>query len=86
MAEHRKLTRTKKIKLKYRIEDSSHSNNKTDEENIEIREHRNSTLEEEFRTISQIKVVGPRNPTIINSNVDKLNILPYQRRIKAYIT
>ncbi|MBW0551551.1 hypothetical protein O181_091266 [Austropuccinia psidii MF-1] len=74
------------------IEDSSYSNNETNEENIEIREHRNSTpernstSEEEFRTISQIKVVGPRHPAIINFNINKLNILPYQQRIKAYIT
>ncbi|MBW0539804.1 hypothetical protein O181_079519 [Austropuccinia psidii MF-1] len=73
------------------IENPGHRNNETNEENI-IREDENitpereNTPEEEFRTISRIKVVGPRHPTIINSNVDKLNILPYQRRIKAYIT
>ncbi|MBW0564283.1 hypothetical protein O181_103998 [Austropuccinia psidii MF-1] len=47
---------------------------------------RNSSSEEEFRTISRIKVVGARHPTIIKSNIDKLNILPYQQRIKTYIT
>ncbi|MBW0580515.1 hypothetical protein O181_120230, partial [Austropuccinia psidii MF-1] len=74
------------------VEDSNYGNNEPNKENTEIREVRNSTpernslLEVEFRTTSRIKVVGPRHPTIINSNVDKLNILPYQRRIKTYIT
>ncbi|MBW0592889.1 hypothetical protein O181_132604, partial [Austropuccinia psidii MF-1] len=28
----------------------------------------------------RIKVIGPRNPTLINSKIDKENILPYSRR------
>ncbi|MBW0548516.1 hypothetical protein O181_088231 [Austropuccinia psidii MF-1] len=88
----RKLIRShNKIEINSRIEAFHHRNNETDDANIQKREYRNSTPEKnftpdkEFRTTSQIKIVGPRHPTIIDLNVDKLNILPYQRRIKAYI-
>ncbi|MBW0535432.1 hypothetical protein O181_075147 [Austropuccinia psidii MF-1] len=34
----------------------------------------------------QIRIVGPRHPTLINSAVDNLNILPYKRRTTALLT
>ncbi|MBW0542621.1 hypothetical protein O181_082336 [Austropuccinia psidii MF-1] len=34
----------------------------------------------------RIKVIGPRNPTLISSNIDKANILPYSRRLSPHLT
>ncbi|MBW0487820.1 hypothetical protein O181_027535 [Austropuccinia psidii MF-1] len=42
-------------------------------------------LIDDDRTASCIKVVRLRNPTIMNSNVDELNILTSQHRNKAFI-
>ncbi|MBW0508535.1 hypothetical protein O181_048250 [Austropuccinia psidii MF-1] len=36
--------------------------------------------------ITRIRVIGPRHPTIITSNVDPLHILPYKRRAVAYLS
>ncbi|MBW0582987.1 hypothetical protein O181_122702, partial [Austropuccinia psidii MF-1] len=33
-----------------------------------------------------LKVIGPRHPTLITSNVDSIHILPYSRRVKTFIT
>ncbi|MBW0465596.1 hypothetical protein O181_005311 [Austropuccinia psidii MF-1] len=33
-----------------------------------------------------LKVLGPRHPTLITSNVDSIHILPYLRRAKTFIT
>ncbi|MBW0494125.1 hypothetical protein O181_033840 [Austropuccinia psidii MF-1] len=33
-----------------------------------------------------IKIIGPRHPTLITSNIDPTNILPYARRIEAHLT
>ncbi|MBW0536234.1 hypothetical protein O181_075949 [Austropuccinia psidii MF-1] len=77
----RPLEITNNVKPNTMAEDSNYSYNNPNEEIREVRNstpERNSSLEEEIRTTSRIKVVGPRHPTIINSNVDKLNILPYQ--------
>ncbi|MBW0463019.1 hypothetical protein O181_002734 [Austropuccinia psidii MF-1] len=37
-------------------------------------------------TMLCIKIIGPRHPTIINSNINTANILPYQQIIQAYVT
>ncbi|MBW0488376.1 hypothetical protein O181_028091 [Austropuccinia psidii MF-1] len=34
----------------------------------------------------RVKVVGPRHPTLITSNVDSIHILPYSQRAKALLT
>ncbi|MBW0487958.1 hypothetical protein O181_027673 [Austropuccinia psidii MF-1] len=34
----------------------------------------------------KIKVIGPRNPKIITSNIDSTNIVPYSWRPQALIT
>ncbi|MBW0461525.1 hypothetical protein O181_001240 [Austropuccinia psidii MF-1] len=37
-------------------------------------------------TPARIKVIGPRHPTLISSDIDNLNILPYTRRADALLT
>ncbi|MBW0500846.1 hypothetical protein O181_040561 [Austropuccinia psidii MF-1] len=37
-------------------------------------------------TQSKIRVIGPRHPTLITSEIDNLNILPYSRRANALVT
>ncbi|MBW0516534.1 hypothetical protein O181_056249 [Austropuccinia psidii MF-1] len=34
----------------------------------------------------QIKIIGPRHPTIISSQINDINILPYKRRTNALLT
>ncbi|MBW0519526.1 hypothetical protein O181_059241 [Austropuccinia psidii MF-1] len=34
----------------------------------------------------RLKVIGPRHPTLITSNVDPLHIIPYRRRPRSYFT
>ncbi|MBW0499248.1 hypothetical protein O181_038963 [Austropuccinia psidii MF-1] len=35
---------------------------------------------------TRIRVIGPRHPTLVNSNIDNLNILPYSRRANILLT
>ncbi|MBW0552157.1 hypothetical protein O181_091872 [Austropuccinia psidii MF-1] len=34
----------------------------------------------------RIRVIGPRHPTLVNSNIDNLNILPYSQRANILLT
>ncbi|MBW0549089.1 hypothetical protein O181_088804 [Austropuccinia psidii MF-1] len=55
----------------------------SDEENVD------PTLENESEAPpprKRIKVIGPRHPTLINSNISQENILPYARRSAAHLT
>ncbi|MBW0468571.1 hypothetical protein O181_008286 [Austropuccinia psidii MF-1] len=36
-------------------------------------------------TTSRIKVIGPEHPTLVSSDIDNLNILPYPRRADALL-
>ncbi|MBW0560837.1 hypothetical protein O181_100552, partial [Austropuccinia psidii MF-1] len=34
----------------------------------------------------RLRIIGPRHPTLINSDVDPSHILPYSRRARAFVT
>ncbi|MBW0489702.1 hypothetical protein O181_029417 [Austropuccinia psidii MF-1] len=91
---NRKVTeKENEIKTNRSIEENKPTYNKSIDEYSEISRDRNDSsdgnsmlIKKDDRTTSHIKVVRPRHPTIINSDAEKLNILTYQGRIKAFIT
>ncbi|MBW0485083.1 hypothetical protein O181_024798 [Austropuccinia psidii MF-1] len=56
--------------------------------NSEIESESESESSEDMkpRSKKRIKVIGPGNPTLINSNIDKANPLPYSRGPAAHLT
>ncbi|MBW0472319.1 hypothetical protein O181_012034 [Austropuccinia psidii MF-1] len=45
-----------------------------------------STENSNHPTFTRIKVIGPRHPTMIFSEIDDINILPYPRRANTHLT
>ncbi|MBW0473458.1 hypothetical protein O181_013173 [Austropuccinia psidii MF-1] len=45
-----------------------------------------SNIEPEPPARKKIKIIGPRHPTLINSDIRKTNILPYSRRPSTHLT
>ncbi|MBW0578728.1 hypothetical protein O181_118443 [Austropuccinia psidii MF-1] len=57
---------------------NNHSMNQEDSPDQQQQRNNNRT--------HHLKVIGPRHPTLITSNVDSIHILPYSRRVKTFIT
>ncbi|MBW0579798.1 hypothetical protein O181_119513, partial [Austropuccinia psidii MF-1] len=55
-------------------------------EDAAVDESRHSTPEIEGRAGQRIRVIGPRHPTLISSNINPENVLPYTRRPLALVT
>ncbi|MBW0465591.1 hypothetical protein O181_005306 [Austropuccinia psidii MF-1] len=65
--------------------DTPHS--QTEAESICINEHLVDQQQKSTNDrTSRLKVIGPRHPTLITSNIDPLHILSYTRRPRSYLT
>ncbi|MBW0582504.1 hypothetical protein O181_122219 [Austropuccinia psidii MF-1] len=63
------------------------TNEKTINDDNSTQEGMNDQQQVDSNTgITRIQVIGPRHPTIITANVDPLHILPYKRRVVAYLS
>ncbi|MBW0516404.1 hypothetical protein O181_056119 [Austropuccinia psidii MF-1] len=69
--------------LEQRYTDGSHRDLQTNSANARNRRKNHEDLPAQH---SQIKVIGPWNPTLINSAVDDITILTYKRRTNALLT
>ncbi|MBW0536559.1 hypothetical protein O181_076274 [Austropuccinia psidii MF-1] len=81
------LTHTDDLPEETAFEEADTAYTQTEAENICNNEHpvnRQQTSNND-RT-PKLKVIGPRHPTLITSNVDPLHILPYTRRPRSYFT
>ncbi|MBW0565203.1 hypothetical protein O181_104918 [Austropuccinia psidii MF-1] len=49
-------------------------------------DHLEQTDQQQPENNIRLRIIGPRHPTLINSNMDPSHILPYSRRARAFVT